>query len=72
MIVGFNFFVDLFVNVILNINIISKVCVGVVINFICIVEVNLVVYIFLLYENGFVIRNMGILGIWIKIMKNVG
>lgn len=72
MIVGFNFLADPPANVILNTNTTSKVCAGVVINFTCTAEANPAVHTFLLYENGSVIRNIGISGTWIKTMKNAG
>lgn len=72
MIVGFNFLADPPANVILNTNTTSKVCAGVVINFTCTAKANPAVHTFLLYENGSVIRNMGISGTWIKTMKNAG
>lgn len=70
MIAVFNFLADPPANVHLNTNTTSKVCAGVVINFTCTVEANPAVHTFLLYENGAVIRNMGISGTWIKTMKN--
>lgn len=72
MIAVFNFLADPPANVHLNTNTTSKVCTGVVINFTCTAKANPAVHTFLLYENGAVIRNMGISGTWIKTMKNAG
>ena len=72
MIVGFNFLADPPANVHLNTNTTSKVCAGVVINFTCTAEANPAVHTFLLYENGALIKNMGLSGTWIRTMENAG
>ena len=68
----FNFLADAPANVHLNTNTTSKVCAGVVINFTCTAEANPAVHTFLLYENGAVIKNMGLSGTWIRTMENAG
>ena len=72
MIVGFNFLADPPANVHLNTNTTSKVCAGVVITFTCTAEANPAVHTFLLYENGALIKNMGLSGTWIKTIENAG
>lgn len=52
------FLVDQPENVCLTTNTTSKVCTGVVINFICIAEANPAVHTYLLYENDTMVKNM--------------
>ena len=67
-----NFLADQPANARLTTNTTSKVCTGDVIKFTCTTEANPAVHTFLLYENGTVIRNMGISGTWIKTVENAG
>ena len=68
----FYFFADQPENVRLITNTTSRVCTGVVINFTCTAEANPPVHTYLLYENGTVIKNMGLSGTWIKSLKKPG
>ena len=72
MIVLFYFIADQPENVRLITNTTSNVCTGDVITFTCTAEANPPVHTYLLYENDSVINNMGISGIWVKLLENPG